>query len=140
MLPGYRLPVAELFGWLKQPKRNPKPSPPHDPRPPLAGRADLMKTGRRVAQRPRHRPLRLAFDAGTLVVEGLPERRPGLPGVKFDFRTKQFRAEAIWYRTIVEHLRKHKETTPTPMPRGYEPTALAAPGRQGGVSRTRSRG
>jgi Uma2 family endonuclease len=27
VLPGYRLSVAELFGWLKQPKRDPKPSP-----------------------------------------------------------------------------------------------------------------
>ena len=69
--------------------------------------------------------LRLAFDAGTLVVEGLPEAdEPGLPGVKFDFRTKQFRAEAIWYRTIVEHLRKHKENyTYADAARAYEPTA-----------------
>ena len=54
-------------------------------------------------------PLRLAFDAGTLVVEGLREdEEHGLPGVKYDFRTRQFRAEAIWYRTIVEQLRGHK--------------------------------
>ncbi len=80
-------------------------------------------------------PLRLAFDAGTLIVEGLPEAdEPGLPGVKFDFRTKQFRAEAIWYRTIVEHLRKHKENyTYADAARAYEPHRLAAPGRQGGV-------
>jgi superfamily II DNA or RNA helicase len=31
-----------------------------------------------------------------------------LPGVKYDNRTRQFRAEAIWYRTIVEHIRKNK--------------------------------
>jgi superfamily II DNA or RNA helicase len=49
--------------------------------------------------------LRLVFDEGTLIVEGLPEGNPaGLPGVKFDYRVRQFRAEAIWYRTIVEHL------------------------------------
>ena len=77
--------------------------------------------------------LRLVFDAGTLVVEGLREDdEPGLPGVKFDFRTRQFRAEAIWYRTIVEHLRKHKRPY-TDAARAYEPAAVAAPGRQGGV-------
>src|SRR5262249_10669275 len=55
-------------------------------------------------------PMRLLFDAGTLVVEGLPaEPDPGLPGVKFDMRTRQFRAEAIWYRSIVEHVRKTKQ-------------------------------
>ena len=49
-------------------------------------------------------PLRLLFDAGTLVVEGpKAEEDPNLPGVKFDSRTRQFRAAAIWYRTIVEH-------------------------------------
>jgi superfamily II DNA or RNA helicase len=51
--------------------------------------------------------LRLRFDAGTLIVEGLSEGDDrGLPGVKFDFRTKVFRAEAIWYRPLVEHMRK----------------------------------
>ena len=55
-------------------------------------------------------PLRLVFDAGTLVVEGArAEDEPNLPGVKFDYRTRQFRAEAIWYRTIVEHVRKNKQ-------------------------------
>ena len=54
-------------------------------------------------------PLRLLFDAGTLVVEGpSADEEPNLPGVKFDPRTRQFRAEAIWYRDIVEHLRKEK--------------------------------
>ena len=53
--------------------------------------------------------LRLSFEEGTLLVEGLPEGdAQGLPGVQFDFRTRQFRAEAIWYRTIVEHLRQHR--------------------------------
>ena len=52
-------------------------------------------------------PLRLVFDAGTLIVEGLAlGDEPGLPGVKYDFRTKIFRAEAIWYRSLVEHIRK----------------------------------
>jgi superfamily II DNA or RNA helicase len=53
--------------------------------------------------------LTLAFDAGTLVVEGLPADDPrGLPGIKPDPRAGVYRAEAIWYRTIVEYLRTHK--------------------------------
>jgi superfamily II DNA or RNA helicase len=52
--------------------------------------------------------LRLAFDEGTVLVEGLPEgAASGLPGVEFDHRTRQFRAQAIEYRPIVEHLRLH---------------------------------
>ncbi len=51
--------------------------------------------------------LRLVFDAGTLIVEGLAEGdEPGLPGIQYDHRTKVFRAEAIWYRSLVEHLRQ----------------------------------
>src|SRR5262245_60864595 len=68
-------------------------------------------------------PLRLAFDAGTLVVEGLREDDAhGLPGVRYDFRTRQFRAEAIWYRTIVEQLRKQKRDY-LDAARSYEPAA-----------------
>ena len=49
--------------------------------------------------------LRLAFDEGTVLVEGLTEGEdPGVPGVQFDHRTRQFRAQAIWYRPIIEHL------------------------------------
>jgi superfamily II DNA or RNA helicase len=67
-------------------------------------------------------PLRLLFDAGTLVVEGPPqEAEPTLPGVKFDVRTRQFRAEAIWYRNIVEHVRKSKQNY-TDSARAYEPS------------------
>jgi superfamily II DNA or RNA helicase len=51
-------------------------------------------------------PLRLVFDQGTLVIEGLPEgEEPNLPGVQFDPRTGVFRAEAIWYRMVVGALR-----------------------------------
>jgi superfamily II DNA or RNA helicase len=51
--------------------------------------------------------LRLAFEGGTIIVEGLPEGDTrGLPGVKLDHRTNVYRAEAIWYRAIVEHLRQ----------------------------------
>jgi superfamily II DNA or RNA helicase len=53
--------------------------------------------------------LRLVFDAGTVLVEGLAEDTGlALPGVKFDHRTRRFRAEAIWYRTIVQHLLDQK--------------------------------
>src|SRR5208337_3353913 len=73
---------------------------------PASRSPQLMTTGvspRNVA----NSPLRLAFDAGTLIVEGLAEGdEPGLPGVKYDYRTKVFRAEAIWYRSLVEHIRK----------------------------------
>jgi superfamily II DNA or RNA helicase len=52
--------------------------------------------------------LRLAFNEGTVLVEGLPEgANSGLPGVEFDHRIRQFRAQAIEYRPIVEHLRRH---------------------------------
>jgi superfamily II DNA or RNA helicase len=64
--------------------------------------------------------LRLSFDQGTLVVEGLPEgEEPRLPGVQFDHRTCQYRAEAIWYRMIVQHLLDHK-TPYTDDARAYE--------------------
>jgi superfamily II DNA or RNA helicase len=65
--------------------------------------------------------LRLSFDGGTLVVEGLPSHEDaGLPGVKYDHRTSQFRAEAIWYRTIVEHIRTNKKRYDD-QARAYEP-------------------
>jgi superfamily II DNA or RNA helicase len=53
--------------------------------------------------------LTLRFDLGTLLVEGLPlgDSR-GVPGLAFDPRTGLYRAEAIWYRTIVQHLLDHK--------------------------------
>jgi superfamily II DNA or RNA helicase len=50
--------------------------------------------------------LRLRFEGGTIVVEGLSDTEAAaLPGIKHDPRTGFFRAEAIWYRTIVEQLR-----------------------------------
>lgn len=51
--------------------------------------------------------LRLGFEGGTVVVEGLPEDDArGVPGVRYDPRVRLHRAEAIWYRTIVEDLRR----------------------------------
>ncbi|APW61332.1 DEAD/DEAH box helicase family protein [Paludisphaera borealis] len=79
-----------------------------------------MSTGDSNQSEPR--PLRLVFDRGTVVVEGPKEGDdPGLPGVKFDPRSKTFRAEAIWYRTVVEHIRRQKLVY-TDDARGYGPT------------------
>jgi superfamily II DNA or RNA helicase len=53
--------------------------------------------------------LRLSFESGTLLVEGLPQDdTQGIPGLEFDHRISLHRAKAIWYRPIVEHLRTHK--------------------------------
>ena len=56
-----------------------------------------------------HPALHLAFDGGTLVVTGPdPERLAALPHCRFDARTNVYRAEAIHYRALVEHLRREK--------------------------------
>jgi superfamily II DNA or RNA helicase len=66
-------------------------------------------------------PIRLLFDAGTLVVDGpKAEDDPNLPGVKFDPRTRQYRAPAIFYRPIIEHLRDLKLSY-TDSARDYQP-------------------
>lgn len=53
--------------------------------------------------------LRLLFDQGTIVVEGLPEGMDlGLTGVQFDSRTAQHRAPGLCYRPIVQQLLKEK--------------------------------
>src|SRR5438046_1119139 len=65
--------------------------------------------------------LRLAFDDGTILVEGLAEGDDrGLPGVAFDPRVEAFRAEAIMYRAIVQHLRD-RQIRYTDAARAYEP-------------------
>jgi superfamily II DNA or RNA helicase len=68
--------------------------------------------------------LRLSFDAGTIVVEGLPEHDSlGLPGLQQDIRRAGVhRAEAIWYRSIVQHLIDHKIPY-ADKARSYEKTA-----------------
>lgn len=54
-------------------------------------------------------PLTIRFEEGTLLVDGLPEGDPGgLPGLKRDVRTGAFRAEAIWYRALVQYLHDRK--------------------------------
>jgi len=68
-------------------------------------------------------PIRLGFEEGTLVVEGLAEGDDrGLPGVKFDPRAGLYRAEGIWYRAVVQYLRGHKIPY-TDAARAYEPQA-----------------
>ena len=53
--------------------------------------------------------LTMTFEGGSLVLDGLDEANSlGLPGVLYDHRTRQLRAEAIWYRTIVQFLRSKK--------------------------------
>ncbi|WP_337174827.1 DEAD/DEAH box helicase family protein [Paludisphaera sp.] len=67
-------------------------------------------------------PLRLVFDRGTVVVEGLAEGQEApLPGVQFDPRTGSYRAQAIWYRPLVEYLRGRKIAYDDAA-RGYGPT------------------
>jgi superfamily II DNA or RNA helicase len=55
--------------------------------------------------------IRIAFDAGTLVLAGdSPDRLLDLPGVRLDPRTNSYRSEGRDYRAIVERLRS--EQTP----------------------------
>jgi superfamily II DNA or RNA helicase len=70
-------------------------------------------------------PIHLTFDRGTLVIQHAdPARLTALPGVTFDNRTQSHRAEARYYRPIVEALRAgrtpyHDEARafqPTPWP------------------------
>ena len=54
-------------------------------------------------------PIHLAFEGGTVVITGgSEEQRLDLPGVSFDPRTNNGRAEGRYYRAIVEHLRAGK--------------------------------
>ena len=103
----------------------------------------LMDDRRRFDQRPGPGPSFTAalrrgyFDRrGTCSEKG----EPSMPGVKFDtHRIRQFRAEvAIWHRTIVEHVRKNKPPY-TDLGAGLRAGCVAAPGRQGSLSGTRSR-
>src|SRR3954452_19437555 len=52
----------------------------------------------------------LTFDAGTLALTGPDAVLAGLPGSRPDPRTQSYRAEARWYRTIIETLRREKIT------------------------------
>ena len=69
-----------------------------------------------------HPAIHLAFDGGTLVVTGPdPERLAALPHCRFDARTNVYRAEAIHYRALVEHLRREKIPYKDEA-RAYQPT------------------
>src|SRR5205807_4649593 len=50
----------------------------------------------------------LRFDGGTLLVTGEPDVAGALPHVQFDERTAAYRAEARWYRPVVEWLRNQQ--------------------------------
>jgi superfamily II DNA or RNA helicase len=53
--------------------------------------------------------IHLTFDGGTLVVSGAePERLATLPGCRPDPRSGAYRAEARYYRPLVEYLRQHR--------------------------------
>ncbi len=68
---------------------------------------------------------RLLFDEGTILIEGLAEGNDlGLPGVTFDPRARMYRAEAIRYREIVEHLMSQKIAR-IDNARAYEPVNFA---------------
>src|SRR5581483_8979862 len=68
-------------------------------------------------------PLRLLFEGGTILIRGaLAERLIAVPGCKFDPRSGGFRAEARWYRSIVEHLR-HQRIAYIDEVRAYQPAA-----------------
>ncbi|MDX2037951.1 MAG: DEAD/DEAH box helicase family protein [Isosphaeraceae bacterium] len=54
-------------------------------------------------------PLKIEFDSGALVVHGVEEGNPReIPGLVLDPRTSEYRAEAIWYRRIIEYLDQRK--------------------------------
>jgi superfamily II DNA or RNA helicase len=66
--------------------------------------------------------IHLTFDGGTLLVTGAePERLAALPGCRPDPRCNGYRAEARYYRAIVEHLRQHRQAYRDEA-RVYEPT------------------
>lgn len=66
--------------------------------------------------------LRLVFDEGTVLVEGLSEGDDqGIPGLTFDPRAGLYRAQAIAYRSIVQDLRD-RGIGYTDAARDYRPT------------------
>ncbi|VTS06972.1 DEAD/DEAH box helicase [Tuwongella immobilis] len=67
-------------------------------------------------------PITLAFDGGTLLLTGPhADELLALPGVRYDPRTSAHRAEAKFYRRIVEQLRAQKRAY-TDQARQYQPT------------------
>jgi superfamily II DNA or RNA helicase len=67
--------------------------------------------------------IHLAFDGGTLVLSGAsPQQLEALPGCRLDPRSGSYRAEARYYRAIVEHLRRQQWPYQDDA-RVYQPTA-----------------
>jgi superfamily II DNA or RNA helicase len=66
-------------------------------------------------------PVTLRFDGGTLLLSGPPVLLDALPHGQFDPRTGVHRAEARWYRHLVEYLRAQKIPY-TDEARQYQPT------------------
>src|SRR5579871_1243801 len=67
-------------------------------------------------------PIQLAFEGGTLSVTGATsDRLAQLPYCRHDPRTGGFRAEAYYYRALVEHLRREGMAYQDKA-RAYEPT------------------
>jgi superfamily II DNA or RNA helicase len=69
-------------------------------------------------------PIQLSFEGGTIrVTGGTADARDALPGCRFDTRTGHCRAEARYYRAIVETLRA-AQTPYTDTARLYQPFAF----------------
>lgn len=68
-------------------------------------------------------PLQITFDAGTLILTGDAAQIETLPGCQFDERIHGYRAEARYYRAIVEELRRRKLEV-SDNARDYQPIAL----------------
>ena len=85
--------------------------------------------------RPPSLSLRLTFEGGTILIEGLPEGDSlGLPGVRFDPRAGMHRAEAIHYRFDPRAAPPDKSIHFTSTrSEGLREDPLAVPGRQAGV-------
>src|SRR5262245_39239295 len=70
-------------------------------------------------------PLNLRHDAGTLLLVGASDAlASGLPGVSYDPRTKQHRAEGRHYRAVVEKLRAN-QVDYTDEARSWQPIACS---------------
>jgi superfamily II DNA or RNA helicase len=67
-------------------------------------------------------PLHLSFDGGTLLVQrSAPEQLAALPGCRLDPRSGMYRAEARYYRALIEHLRR-SAIVYVDEARAYQPT------------------
>lgn len=66
-------------------------------------------------------PVRLSFDRGTLVLDGIHRSRADrLPGVLWDTRTRQYRAPAWRYRDLIAELRQQGLDIDDAVSRGFQ--------------------